>query len=262
MSYYPILSAPNCIGFTTISNFPPNNWEGIRQQRRLVNLTWSDNDLWHSVTLDELEFNSMRTFRRVDIEAYLPSDALPLLSLSAEPLPKQSETLPINMNGTYLPAWRATLGLMSQLSSTSYQGELDPFPTPASLLTFPPLIQYGFEIENYMLFLNLERRANLRVAAIEIYKSADPGHLIDKVEVRNNNVSVVSLDKYKFNPSDLPVFVCRDMTAIPLYFSKTRDGAFLSLEHTHPPVSYVVHGNRWGAQKILKARWFSKLGQK
>jgi hypothetical protein len=49
------------------------------------------------------------------------------------------------------------------------------------------------------------------------------------------------------------------MAAIPLYFSSAMDGAYLSLEHTHPPASLVVHGRRWEAQKMLKNRWFAKV---
>jgi hypothetical protein len=151
---------------------------------------------------------------------------------------------------------------MSPLASTCYQGELDHFPSPGSLLSFAPFIQYGDEAENYMLFLNLEKFPKMRSSYVEIYSSANPEYLRGRFEVRNNNISVVSLDNLDFSPLDLPVIVCKDMSGIPLFFSKTRNNSFLSLEHSHPPVSYVVHGNRWLAQKILKNKWFSRLGSK
>jgi len=59
----------------------------------------------------------------------------------------------------------------------------------------------------------------------------------------------------------LPLVVCLGMSGIPLYFSQSIDGRYLSLEHTHPPASTVVHGRRWDAQKILKQQWFSKASQ-
>ena len=81
------------------------------------------------------------------------------------------------------------------------------------------------------------------------------------IDVKNNDATIIPLDGLEFSSTDLPLIICRDMSAIPLYFSKTSDGTFLSLEHTHPPASYVIHGNRWAAQKILKKIWFSRTGQ-
>jgi len=52
--------------------------------------------------------------------------------------------------------------------------------------------------------------------------------------------------------------ICRGLAGIPLYFSRTVDGVYLSLEHTHPPGSMVVHGRRWDIQKMLKNFWFKK----
>jgi len=70
---------------------------------------------------------------------------------------------------------------------------------------------------------------------------------------------MISLDDLGLNGEDLPLIICRDMAGIPLYFSRTTDGSFLSLEHTHPPASFVVHGSRWEAQKLLKKHWFTKV---
>ena len=261
MSYYPILTAPGCTGQTTLYNFPPNNWEDMRKEHRLVNLTWAQDTVWRSVTLGELAFGAMQAYTLVDVSTHVPDDALPLLSLASTPFPESSETLPASMQGTSMPNWRATLGLVSPLASTCYQGELDPFPAPGSLLTFAPFVQFGAGIENYMLLLNLEKNPQTRTSIIEIYDSAKPSRCLGRSEVRNNAISVVSLDGLGLGPEDLPVIICKGMSGVPLFFSKTTDGACLSLEHTHPPASYVIHGKRWDAQKILKTEWFAKLGQ-
>ena len=261
MSFYPILAAPGCAGQTTLYNFPPNNWEGMRKERRLVILTWAQDGTWRSVTLDELAFGAMQTYTRAGIASKVPDDALPLLSLSPAPFPECSESLPASMQGTNMPNWRATLGLVSPLASTCYQGELDPFPAPGSLLTFAPFIQFGAGIENYMLLLNLEKNPKTRTSVVEIYDGAKPARRLGSSEVCNNAVSVVSLDGLGLGPEDLPVVICKGMSGIPLYFSKTVDGACLSLEHTHPPASYVIHGKRWDVQKILKTEWFARLGR-
>lgn len=261
MSYYPILMAPGCTGQTTLYNFPPNNWEMTNRQSRLINLTWAQDNVWHSEVLGELAFGAMRIFSHADIPSHVPADALPLLSFSTAPLPLSSEVLPSSMHNTSMPAWRATLGLVSAMASTCYQGELDPFPTPGSMLTFAPFMQLGSAIENYMLMINLEKTPQIRASMVEVYDSANPHRLKGSFEVRNNTVSVVRLDGLDIGPDVLPVIICKEMSGIPLYFSKTHDGTYLSLEHTHPPASYVIHGQRWDAQKILKKYWFARLGQ-
>ncbi len=260
MSFYPILSAPGCSGVTTIYNFPPNDWEDVSRRPRVINLTWSDSNMWRSVRLGELDSGSMRTFSRDQIDIYCPPEVLPLLSLDMGPLPEWSETLPLTMARTSMPAWRATLGLRSDTSITSYQGELDPFPSQGTMLAFAPFIQYGNEIENYMLFVNLERSPKTRSGLIEIFSANEPWKLKGHFNVRSNSVTCLNLDHYNFSETELPSFACKDMCGIPLFFSKTSSGNFLSLEHTHPPVSYVVHGRRVEMQKTIKTKWFNMLG--
>ena len=261
MSFYPILEASGCTGQTTLFNFPPNNWEDRRKGPLLVNLTWAEGSIWRSVVLDQLAFGAMRAYTRADTFAHLTDNALPLLSLSSRPLPEKIESLPASIQHTRTPNWRATLGLVSPFATTSYQGEIDPFPAPGSLLTFAPFIQFGRGVENYMLLLNLEKTPQTRVSTVEIYDSARPNFSLGSFEVRNNTVSSIGLDGLDLDPESLPVIICKGMSGIPLFFSKTANGDHLSLEHTHPPASLVIHGKRWDAQKMLKNQWFAKLGQ-
>ena len=48
------------------------------------------------------------------------------------------------------------------------------------------------------------------------------------------------------------------MAGIPLVleFAKTK---MLSLEHTHPPASFVVQGERFKVQSEIKYNWFNTL---
>lgn len=260
MSFYPVLAAPGCIGQTTLYNFPPNNWEDTSKESRCVNLTWAEDGHWRSVTLGQLAFGAVHAYSRADLPAFLPEDALPLLSLSFSPFPEHSKSLPTPMHSTSIPNWRGTLSLVSPLASACYQGELDPFPAPGSLLSFAPFMQFGSGVENYMLFLNIEKQPYFRTSTVEIYDSALPECCLGTFQVRNNSLSVVSLDGKSIGPADLPVIISRGMSGIPLYLSKTSDGTHLSLEHTHPPASFVIHGKRWEAQKLLKSKWLAKLG--
>lgn len=262
MSYFPILAAPGCTGWTTLCNFSPNNWEAPSSVEMHVNLSWAQDGLWRTTSLGVLPEDAMRTVAYGEIANMLPEGSLPLLSLSAEALPAESVALPkLQSITTATPAWRATLGLASDKTSACYQGEVNPFPPLSSLLTFPPFLQLGECIRNYMLFLNLEAGPAFRTAMIEIYDAAHPDLLLASYEVRSNSINVVDLDGLGFEAGQLPMIICRKMTGIPLYLSSYGDGEMLSIEHTHPPASYVVHGKRWDAQKLLKNLWLAKAGE-
>jgi hypothetical protein len=259
MSYYPILKAPYCTGEVTLYNFPPNNWESVDQVEQYVNLTYIQDNLWHSVTLNKLNYQAYIKIDNNDIVNLIPEGALPLLSLSKSKLPKTSKELPVlDCNHTVVPEYRSTLGLKSGFVTTSYQGEVNPFPPQASLLSFSPFVQFGVDIENYILLLNLESSPQNRETQVEVYDAHN--RMLKKVQnIYSNKVNIISLDDAAFDKESLPVIVCRNMAAIPLYFSSYKRGKLLSLEHTHPPASLVVHGNRFGAQKQLKEYWFSQL---
>ena len=262
MSYYPLLSAPGCTGWTTLYNFAPNNWEESRQVSRHLNVTWTDGESWHSQSLDRLNPGQSRTIRAAEVANLVPSGSLPLFSLSENELPQSAKDLP---NGgapsTAHPNWRATLGLLSEAGfRTSYQGEVDPFPAPGSLLTFGHFLQFGAGIENYLLFLNIESKPAQRAGCIEIRDATSGGALKGAFEVKGNSLTCIRLDFPDTRATDLPFMVCRSMSGIPLYFSRSQGGAYLSLEHSHPPASSVVHGQRWEAHKLLKRIWFSRTG--
>ncbi|MFO0245260.1 MAG: hypothetical protein ACK53H_07725 [Betaproteobacteria bacterium] len=263
VSYYPLLCAPGCSGYVTLYNFAPNNWEEGSKRTRFVHLTWSDGVHWCSRRLAHLEYGAMKTVRAADVVDTVPEHALALLSLSDDPLPDRSDRLPSpGLPHTSYPNWRATLGLVAKGgASTCYQGEVDPFPAPGSMLTFGHFLQVGAGIENYLLLLNLEASPQARTAALEVRDAAAPERVLAQSQVRNNSINVVMLDWPGMVEEQLPLVVCLGMSGIPLYFSQSIDGRYLSLEHTHPPASTVVHGRRWDAQKILKQQWFSKASQ-
>lgn len=259
MSYYPILNAPGAQGWTTLSNFSPNNWESTRLKQQFVNLTWASGGVWQNKNLGVIKPGAFHTVHAEDVVDIVSKGSLPLLSLSLEPLPAELNSLAnLDFNHTSVPVWRASLGLSTPNAQTSYQGELDFFPPQGSLLTFGPFLQFGEDVQNYLLLLNLEKSPSKRTAELEIYDAAELT-LRGQFTICNNNANCISLDNLGFKKDDLPLFICRGMAAIPVYFSYAMNGSYLSLEHTHPPASLVVHGKRWEAQKLLKKRWFEKV---
>jgi len=224
-----------------------------------VSLTYIKDGLWHSKTIEELKYQSYKVVNHSDIVDLIPDGALALLSLSKGELPDTSKELPIlSCNHTNVPNYRATLGLESASTEASYQGEIDPFPPQASMLTFSPFLQFGEDIENYVLLMNLEKSPENKEVEVEVY-DAHSKELMKVQSAFSNQINIISLDDVGFDEQSLPIVVCRGMASIPLYFSSYKRGKILSLEHTHPPASLVVHGNRFGAQKQLKDYWLSQL---
>lgn len=259
MSFFPILKAPHCSGKTTIYNYPPNNWERFKKTDKFLSLTFLKDNEWHSTTLDFIKYKQTKKVDYSDVLEVVQNDTIALLSLSDSKLPKLSNILPqLDFIKTITPNYRATLELCSKYTSTSYQGEIDAFPPKASLLTFSPFLQFGDNVENYLLLINLENNPVQRECIVEIYDS-DNEHLLSSFSSSTNNINIISLDNIGINEDTLPFILCRTMAAIPLYFTCTKDGKFLSLEHTHPPFSLVAHGNRFAAQNIIKSTWFNKL---
>jgi hypothetical protein len=261
MSYYPILNAPNCKGWTTLSNFPPNNWESSDNAKKYVNVSWADNGIWHTKNIGVVESNQFRQISIEEVESFVPELSLPLLSMTSSIMPERSTILPDSEVLSEVPAWRGTLGLSTGSATTSYQGEIDPFPAKASLLTFCPFLQLGIDVSNYLIFLNIEKSPVSRKSQLDIYNPMNTEVVLGTFEVRNNSATVINLDNLDFKLEDFPMIMCQGMTGIPVYFSVSKDGSFVSLEHTHPPASLVIHGDRRGAQKILKNKWFSKVSK-
>jgi hypothetical protein len=260
MPYYPLFNIPGANGWITISNFPPNNWEISKPTKKLVNLSYVEEGQWKSSTIGSLRHNQFQTFSIDNLPSISKLKTLVLFSLSSLEFPEYSDELPCldAEQKTLMPIWRSTIGLSTPFASTSYQGEIEPFNQKGSMLTFAPFLQFGEKIENYLIFLNVEKKAISRTAVLGIFNSSTK-ELKGRFLVKNNDVTVINLDELGFGATDLPLIVCKEMSGIPLYFSRTSDGSSLSLEHTHPPASFVVHGKRFEVQKKLKDIWFSNL---
>ena len=109
--------------------------------------------------------------------------------------------------------------------------------------------------------MNTEKLPNYRESSIEIYE-ANSRKFIDEIKVFANHANLIELDQYCFSPTDLPVFISRTMAGIPFGLGVSEDNTMLSLEHTHPPASFSVHGERFKVQAEIKRQWFNTLTRK
>jgi hypothetical protein len=265
MSYYPLFNILDSEGFVNLSNFPPNNWEIKEVGDKNIQVFWSDGDQWLTRNEGILFDGHFKEFKTSDffikknpelINGVYIND-LVLLQLREDMLHGKQESIPDDHSySTVWPEWRATIGFRRKDSQVSYQGEITATPDKATLLTFHPFIQYD-DAENFLVFVNMEKSPKYRFSNFYILNGSTRENIIN-LKVRNNAVNVIPLDIYGFKPTDLPVFYCDSMAGIPFGFAKGKNTSMLSLEHTHPPASLTLFGDRFQAQKYIKTEW-SKL---
>ena len=263
MAFFPLANTSKAAGYCTLHNYPPNNWEPIEQCPKYVWAIYSDGKNWITKNLGQLGIGESKTYCYDQIIQRDDSNShtLILLQFRKTPLAKRLSVLPDHeFSYNKIPEWRATVGFSINQAQTSYQGEINPFPPKASLLTFHPFIQYQ-KVNNFLLFFNVEKSPIFREEEIEIFE-ANTKSFIDKIKIRNNSANLIPLDSYDFSAYQLPVFVCRSMAGIPLGLGVSEDEKMLSLEHTHPPASFAVHGERFKVQAEIKRQWFNALTRK
>ena len=256
--FYPIIKVLEYEGWTTLSNFAPNDWENKDTGAKIIHILWTDGNQWHSRILTDLEYGKNFVVNTSELSEEMLQNNLAFLYPSTVRLPVLMDSLPSEKNWlTHVPAWRATVGIKSEMAQVSYQGEMEPFPEKASLLTFHPFLQFG-DFDNYLVTINLQNSPGTGSSELEIFNSSQKT-FIDSKHIKRNSATVIPLNDYSFKPTDLPVFINKEISAIPFGFGRTQNGQLLSLEHTHPPASFVLHGNRMAAQSGIKASWFKKL---
>ena len=261
MSFFPLFNILETKGFCTVHNFSPNNWEKSHKKTKKLWLFFLRDSLWNSKKICEIKYGDSFSVEMENLKFMnenIDSNLVILQLRKDDNIPKKMNFLPKSQFiFTKTPEWRATVGFSLGLSQTSYQGEINPFPEKGSLLTFHPFVQQT-NIENYFVFVNLETSPIRRYSIIEIYLPRKK-KFIDRVKVYNNHANIISLDKYEFSKNELPTFICRNMAGIPFGFGINRTSPMLSLEHTHPPASFTLHGSRFQVQKRIKTSWFNKL---
>jgi hypothetical protein len=256
--FYPLIKLDNFQGCTTIHNYPPNNWESIKFSDKYIYIIWLDNNIWRTNLYDVLKINNSIDISTKDLPAEYFINNIAFLYPSSILLNDKLSELPTENNfNTITPSWRATIGIESDRTKVSYQGEIEPFPEKASLLTFHPFLQYN-NFENFLLIINLINQPKVIESKIEIFNGYK-GEFIDSQIIKTNSATLLPLNKYNFKKSDLPFFINRTSSAIPFGFGYNTDKSILSLEHTHPPASLVLHGNRILIQSQIKSKWFNKL---
>jgi hypothetical protein len=255
--FFPLMKTDGLTGFLDLTYMPANNWENRIKRPLTLYAIWSEDGHWATENLGSIRFGESRRFESTHHEEKL-RNGLCLFYPSEKVLEKQLSKLPeVPFWDSRIPEWRATTGFKNAKSQTSYQGEIFPLPNKASLLTFHPFIQYG-EVENRLLVLNATQTPEITESDIFLYDSKS-GSKRGSRKVKTNSLTSIQLDEFNFTPNELPAFVIPSMAGIPFGLGVSKDGTMLSMEHTHPPASLVLFGNRFAVQGSIKKKWFGRL---
>ena len=120
-------------------------------------------------------------------------------------------------------------------------------------------MQEKINIDNYLIFLNLESKPISRKGSLKFSTVRQPELIIKDVEIKSNSCNFIDLNDLNLEDDDLLICYTKNMSGIPLFLSFSNDDSIMSLEHTHPPASFLIHGNRNNLQRILKENWFNSL---
>lgn len=257
--FFPLFKTLALQGFVELAYLPPNNWENPLKTNLKLYLLWPSDGLWKTRELGQIQFGQVVRFSTEDFGGEEFQTGLALVYPTSQALPSTLDTLPAEAFwSSRIPEWRCTSGLYNSWAQTSYQSEIFPFPNKASLLTFHPFIQEG-DLRNYLVLLNVIKEPRVAESFLEIRDAASL-KLRDKIKVFSNSLNCIPLDVYKFSQSELPIFYIDSMAAIPFGLGVSKDGQMLSLEHTHPPASLVLFGQRNSVQGRIKQKWVSQFG--
>ena len=258
--FFPIFNALNLQGFLDFGYLSANNWENLESRPMNLYFLWTDGDNWRSQFQGVINRGENIRINSNSLRPEMLATGICLIYPTADELMPKLDWLPKKPYWfSNVPEWRCTSGLFNESAQTSYQAEIYPLPSKASMLTFHPFIQFN-EIDNYLLILNITREPAIETHQIELFNSSSlERHGV--AEIRTNSASVIKLDEYGFTSSDLPLFISRTMAGIPFGLGIAKNGSMLSLEHTHPPASLVLFGNRNQIQSKIKKSWFQRIGE-
>jgi len=259
MSYYPIFSLPFAESFVVVHNFSPSSLQFVRPRRRYLYITYTDGTKWTTTLLHEMIPFSSFEVSYYQISHLLPSSSTGFLFLSTNSTLEQvTSILPPSDTPLTLPAWRSTIGVrLTSGVTSSYQGEILPFPPKASLLTFDLLSQKSPHLANYLLFFNLQSAPEISAHSLQVNDLLPPHGLRDSHVLYSNSLTLIPLSNSAYDQASPLVFTSRAVSGVPLFLTISKDYNSISLEHTHPPAALSIFGNRYAVQKSLKSRWFS-----
>lgn len=260
MNYYffPIIS-----GFDssiTLVNFPSLETQKKLEKPQLIYATWSDGKKWHYRNIGKIASNQALEIKHSDLPKDIPSS--PFLFFHPNILHDSSDELFLSDHMYVMPTWRGNIKVLSEYTSTSYQGdyqhEMVANIRKGSLVSISPMIQTHPNISNHFILVNINKSPVKNRHDLYFFDARNK-RIIHKTEVFNNTCNIVDLSKVEIPEETLILAISKTIAGIPIYFSHTQDRKHLSFEHTHPPASLVVFGDPLYFQTKLKTYWLQEF---
>ena len=259
MNYFFFLSHPDKSLKSSVDLFnrPPSiTWSKQILYDVYINIFYTDGNNWIFDNLGILKKNEYITIKKNDLPSKFRDKSV-FISLNKKRYKDKEEIVDENYMQS-IPAWRSNIKIFNDKTSCSYQGE---FPgsmitKDLSLVSCCPMIQLNKNLESYFYLINLNKdpkKIKFKITLLNSNREILHNHYF-----YTNTVNILPLNNLPINLDDkMTIFISKDKGGIPIYFTKNKNNTSLSIEHTHPPIEYIVHGNRPYFQKVKKNHWFS-----
>ena len=237
-----------------ICNFPPTNLINNQKfDKMFVYCLYTDGSKWSYKLLDVVKKNCAKKFQFSKIFSQIHLE--PFIYINNKELSSVKEIFYSTNNFKSIPSWRANIKLSSSFSSCSYQGEYPlGLTNKASLVSCSPL--FNRNSINYFTFINIQKSPSIDEKKIDILNLKK--EKLGEVIVKTNSVNSINLNEIvNLDNDDFYIFKSQEIGGIPIYLNFSKDLRHLSCEHTHPPVEYLLEGDRFFFQKLKKNFWFN-----
>ena len=260
MNYFFFLDHPDKELTTSLDlfNMPPSKtWSKQKLYDVIAHAFYSDGDKWIFHNLGVIKKNEYLSKNKKNLPLSFHNKSV-FVSLNKNEI-KYSQKLIHENYMNSIPAWRANIKIQSHSTACSYQGEIPSSLTERnlSLVSCSPMIQSNSNIFSYFYLVNLNSHPSKFKFKVNILNKNKETIYSDYFFTNTVNMLDLKHLKKDFNEK-MYIFTSEERGGIPIYFSKSKDNKSLSLEHTHPPTEYTIHGNRIFFQKEKKNHWFSK----
>lgn len=262
MNYYPLLETDAQKGFVSLANFPPTEkWEPVSTY---VYAAQSDGSKWLIYPCGHLAPGQTRRFSRSS-NNFLAGKSIFFFMSDKEILPTEFSELPSpNKYQFATPRWRGTLGVTGERMEVSYSGEYPDEMLPlarSSCISLSPLLQIGEGVQTSILFVNMILKPQISHYPARLVHAASKA-VLQEWTVSSNCVNQCKVSPEIANQIDscLAHFVVDGITGIPIYLSSNKSTGGMSLEHSHPPVEFLVFGEsdaRTNLVRSIKKEWLT-----